>query len=304
MGEQVVHQLDSSNLKRIFQIRSLYTSKKFLTVSDATLSAAELIGQLKSEASSNYSGGVEEVLSFVTDPKQLPRPALVIDCTSSQAFADAYPRILSSKGPIHLVTPNKKAFSGLASLHQSIEETSRDTRNLVFKEATVGAGLPIISTLRELVVTGDEVLKIEGVFSGTMSYLFNQFSQPGQRTTARFSEVVADAKANGYTEPHPGDDLNGSDVARKLCILARNLGSTSSLHLPNGFQSVPTQSLVPDQLAQVVDPIEFMGRLPEFDDQFEKLKNDAFEAGCVLRFVGIVDLTSKKGGEVKAGLER
>ncbi|KAG0143514.1 hypothetical protein CROQUDRAFT_661136 [Cronartium quercuum f. sp. fusiforme G11] len=304
VGEQVVHQLDLPNLKRIFRIRTLYTSKKKLVVSEDVYTASELISRLKSDQSNEVLGGVEDIVEYVSNSKKLPRPALVIDCTSNQTFADAYPRILSSPGPIHLVTPNKKAFSGPASLNKAIDDACRGTPNLVYKEATVGAGLPIISTLRELVVTGDEILKIEGIFSGTMSYLFNQFSQPGKRTTTRFSEVVAGAKANGYTEPHPGDDLNGSDVARKLCILARNLGSSTTLSLPDGFQSVPTQSLVPSQLVGVDDPTDFMKRLPEFDEQFEKLKNEAFEDGCVLRFVGIVDLTGKAEGEVKAGLEK
>lgn len=304
VGEQVVRQLDLPHLKRVFKIRSLYTSKRRLLVSEETYTASDLISRLKSDSANQFAGGVKDIVAYVSNPQELPRPAIVIDCTSNQAFADAYPQILSSTGPIHLVTPNKKAFSGPASLQKSIDDVCNKTHNLVFKEATVGAGLPIISTLRELVVTGDEIMKIEGVFSGTMSYLFNQFSQPGKHTTTRFSEVVAGAKAKGYTEPHPGDDLNGSDVARKLCILARSLGSSTELTLPDGFQSVPTQSLVPKELSEVEDPNEFMRRLPEFDDQFQKLKDDAFQEGCVLRFVGIVDLTGEGKGEVKAGLEK
>ncbi|KAH9823484.1 homoserine dehydrogenase-domain-containing protein [Melampsora americana] len=304
VGERVVHQLDSKHLRKIFKINSLYTSKKSIIVSDDNISytATSLINELKSNSSNQFKDGLKGILDYVLDPIKLPRPAIVVDCTSNQDLANAYPTILSSVSPIHLVTPNKKAFSGPEELNKSIDQASNEKHNLVFKESTVGAGLPIISTLRELVVTGDEILKVEGVFSGTMSYLFNRFSQPNIPTTTKFSEVVAEAKANGYTEPHPGDDLNGSDVARKLCILARNLSNPISL--PNGFQSVPTQSLIPTQLSTVEDPIEFMKELPKFDDEFEKLKDQAFQEGCVLRFVGIINLTSKSTVEVKAGLEK
>ncbi|EGG11842.1 uncharacterized protein MELLADRAFT_41627, partial [Melampsora larici-populina 98AG31] len=304
VGERVVHQLDTQNLRKIFQINSLYTSKKCIKVSkdDTNYTSTSLINELKSTSASTNQDGLKGILEYILDPICLPRPAIVIDCTSNQDLANLYPEILASSSPIHLVTPNKKAFSGLESLNQAIDQVSNKTHNLVFKESTVGAGLPIMSTLRELVVTGDEVLKIEGVFSGTMSYLFNQFSQPNIRTGTKFSEVVAEAKSKGYTEPHPADDLNGSDVARKLCILARNLSTPVSL--PEGYQSVPTQSLVPNQLSTVQDPFEFMNRLPNFDDEFERLKDQAFQEGCVLRFVGIIDLTSNPNGELKAGLEK
>ena len=97
------------------------------------------------------------------------------------------------------------------------EAKESDTRPLVYQESTVGAGLPVISTLKDLVATGDRIHKIEGVLSGTMSYIFNEFS-PASGSTTKFSEIVSVARQNGYTEPHPGDDLSGSDVARKLTI--------------------------------------------------------------------------------------
>jgi len=89
------------------------------------------------------------------------------------------------------------------------------SRPHTFKQGTVGAGLPVIGTLKHLVETGDKVEKVEGVFSGTLSYIFNSFG-----AGRPFSEVVADAKANGYTEPDPRDDLNGTDVARKVCLIS------------------------------------------------------------------------------------
>lgn len=304
VGEQVVHQLMSASLRSSFRISSLHTSRRHLGISgdSASLSASELIHRLKKDESESrtYSGGIEEVVSYLADPSKLPRPLLVVDCTSSQPLADAYPRILASH-QTHLVTPNKKAFSGSDELNSAIERAIKASNNLVFNEATVGAGLPIISTLRELVMTGDELTKIEGIFSGTMSYIFNQFSQTTPTSTS-FSQVVSIAKEKGYTEPNPADDLNGSDVARKLSILARNV--SAPLSLPQGFQSVPTQSLIPEPLIQVDDPAKFMAMLPQFDSEFDKLRAAAFAEGCVLRYVGIIDLTTSGQPHVKAGLEK
>ncbi|KAA1122298.1 hypothetical protein PGTUg99_036387 [Puccinia graminis f. sp. tritici] len=305
VGEQVVHQLMSSRLRSSFQICSLHTSRRHLEVASSSSgdqTASELIDELKKEQSGSkaYSGGVEEVVSYLADPSKLPRPLLVVDCTSSQPFADAYPRILASH-QTHLVTPNKKAFSGTDQLYSEIEKTVQENGNMVFKEATVGAGLPIISTLRELVVTGDQLTKVEGIFSGTMSYIFNQFSQTTPTSTS-FSEVVSVAKQLGYTEPNPADDLNGSDVARKLSILARNLSSPISL--PLGFESVPTRTLIPEPLAEVNDPVEFMSTLPQFDAQYGRFRDEAFTKGEVMRYVGIIDLTDPSKPIVKAGLER
>ncbi|MBW0480934.1 hypothetical protein O181_020649 [Austropuccinia psidii MF-1] len=308
VGERVVHQLMLPQLRSVFRIKSLHTSRRHLELPDdySAASASDLICCLKGTdgGSVDYSGGVSDVVSYLMDPAKLPRPAIVVDCTSSQPFADAYPTILKNQS-IHLVTPNKKAFSGAEELYSAIDSLERLSPNFVFKEATVGAGLPVISTLRELVITGDKIKKIEGVFSGTMSYIFNQFSK-AQLSSVNFSEVVAIAKSKGYTEPNPADDLSGSDVARKLCILARNVTpwETNTLRLPCGFQSVPTQSLVPEQLMDVKTPEEFMTLLPQFDSQFDKLRADAYAEGCVLRYVGIIDMTATDGACLKAGLEK
>lgn len=124
-------------------------------------------------------------------------PKLFIDCTSSQAVADLYPTLL--KSGISVVTPNKKAFSASQSLFSAIQ-AAKSKKALVYQESTVGAGLPIISTLNDLVATGDKVVKIEGVLSGTLSYIFNEFSKPVKGAKApSFSSVVSVAKEQGYT---------------------------------------------------------------------------------------------------------
>ncbi|EDQ98293.1 uncharacterized protein LACBIDRAFT_242236, partial [Laccaria bicolor S238N-H82] len=207
---------------------------------------------------------------------------------------------------INVVTPNKKAYSGDVQLWKDIlEASSSQGGGRYLNEATVGAGLPVISTLKELLGTGDKIIKIEGVFSGTMSYIFNEFST-GREGGPAFSAVVGVAREKGYTEPHPADDLNGFDVARKLTILSRIISSfptSSPSTLPplQSFKSVKTASLIPPELEGIPTGDEFLARLPAHDAQFAKLREEASKEGKVLRFVGVVDV---KGGEVRAGLEK
>lgn len=219
--------------------------------------------------------------------------AIIVDNTSSQDVADAYPLFLSHG--INIVTPNKKAFSGSYNLWRDIFSASAQAGARVFHESSVGAGLPVISTLKDLVETGDEVTKIEGVFSGTMSFLFNSFA-PTSGCGGKWSAEVKKAKALGYTEPDPRDDLNGLDVARKLTILARLAGL--EVESPTSF---PVQSLIPKELESVATGDEFLEKLPAFDSQMEETKAEAEREGKVVRFVGSVDVVAK---QVKVGLEK
>ncbi|MET0656288.1 MAG: bifunctional aspartate kinase/homoserine dehydrogenase I, partial [Pseudoxanthomonas sp.] len=138
-------------------------------------------------------------------------------------------------------------------------------------------GLPVISTLRDLVDTGDAVLSVEGIFSGTLAWLFNRFDG-----SVPFSRLVAEARALGYTEPDPRDDLSGTDVARKLVILAREAGRSMAL------DDVAVESLVPAGLREAsVD--DFMSRLGEVDVLFAGKLEKAKAAGQVLRYVARLD---------------
>ncbi|KAF9485105.1 aspartate kinase homoserine dehydrogenase [Pholiota conissans] len=227
----------------------------------------------------------------------------LVDNTSSDEVASLYPVWL--KEGINVVTPNKKAFSGDAELFAKILSASQESGAKFLNEATVGAGLPVIAPLKELLATGDKIIKIEGVFSGTMSYIFNNFSN-GKPDGPSFSSVVSVAKEKGYTEPHPADDLNGFDVARKLTILSRLISSVpskipSTLPTLQSFASVQTASLIPAALEGIPTGEEFLKRLPEFDAEFDKLRVEASKENKVLRFVGVVDVA---GGQVRAGLEK
>jgi aspartokinase/homoserine dehydrogenase 1 len=210
--------------------------------------------------------------------------AVIIDATASEEMPAHYEGWLA-RG-LHVITPNKKANSGPAARYRRLREAARRHGRYFLYETNVGAGLPIIHTLRDLVETGDEVRRVEGVFSGTLSFIFNSLSEGRS-----FSEVVRDAHARGLTEPDPRDDLSGTDVARKLIILARELGHEIEL------EDVSVESLVPEEL-RAASAEEFMGGLARHDAAMAELLRGARERGEVLRYVGTID----ESGRASAGL--
>ncbi|HLZ97093.1 MAG TPA: bifunctional aspartate kinase/homoserine dehydrogenase I [Steroidobacteraceae bacterium] len=204
---------------------------------------------------------------------------VIIDCTASADVAQQY-RAWLARG-IHVVTPNKKANSGPWPYYQALQEARRGAGTHYLYEATVGAGLPVIQTLRDLRETGDDITSIEGIFSGTLAYLFNVFDGGDS-----FSSIVRAAKLKGYTEPDPRDDLSGMDVARKLIILGREMGLSLEM------SDVEVRGLVPNSLQEVgVD--EFMERLSEFDDSMAETLAGAKKRRRVLRYVGRIDAAGK-----------
>ncbi|RKK91324.1 Homoserine dehydrogenase [Fusarium oxysporum] len=237
-------------------------------------------------------GPLPSISQTVEYLSRAPGKAIVVDNTSSQQIAEAYPQFL--RHGFSVVTPNKKGFSGSWSLWQEIFDAEGTDGSMVYHECSVGAALPIIGPLKRLVETGDEITRVEGVFSGTMSYLFNNFA-PTQGSGGKWSDEVKKAKELGYTEPDPRDDLNGLDVARKVTIVARLAGL--AIESPTSF---PVQSLIPKELEGVTSGEEFLQRLSEFDSQMEEHKATAAKDGKVVRFVGHVDVASK---QAKVGLE-
>ena len=162
--------------------------------------------------------------SFVLAMKEMNLPnSVFVDNTSNKEIAKYYEQILSSS--ISIVTPNKVANSGSFKEYENLKKASLASGSQFLYETNVGAGLPVINTLQNLINSGDEILKIEGVLSGSLSFIFNSYDG-----TSSFKDVVLQAKENGYTEPDPRDDLNGMDVARKILILARDAG-LSLIHI-------------------------------------------------------------------------
>jgi aspartokinase/homoserine dehydrogenase 1 len=209
---------------------------------------------------------------------------VIIDCSADESVAKHYRDWLAAG--IHVVTPNKKANSAAMAYYDSLREARRIGASHYLYEGTVGAGLPVIQTLRDLRETGDVIDSIEGIFSGTLAYLFNVYDG-----SVPFSDIVRDAKQRGYTEPDPRDDLSGTDVARKLIILAREMG------LRLEMSDVKVASLVPRDLAGgSID--DFLNGLTKYDSAMQGRYEAAKKAGKVLRFVGRI--TSR--GEATVGV--
>jgi aspartokinase/homoserine dehydrogenase 1 len=199
----------------------------------------------------------------------------IIDCTSSEYIASKYVNWLESG--VHIITPNKKAGTAEYSEYEKLFETCLKTGRRFFYETTVGAGLPVIGTLKDLVQTGDDVKTIEGVVSGTLAWLFNNYDG-----LVPFSELVMNAKNMGYTEPDPRDDLSGMDVARKTVILARELGYKVEV------RDLDIESLVPENLAKL--PIdEFLKNLTQLDEDMKNRFLKAKKENKRLCYVGKVD---------------
>jgi bifunctional aspartokinase / homoserine dehydrogenase 1 len=255
------------------RLRGVLTSKQML-LADTSVPMARWREALD-------TGGPADLPRFVghVDAVHLPH-AVIVDCTASAAIARHYPEWLAAG--IHVVTPNKQAGSADIAFYRTLAEARRAGGSHYLYEATVGAGLPIIQTVRDLRETGDRIQTIEGVLSGTLSYLFNVWD--GEQP---FSALVRDAKAQGFTEPDPRDDLSGTDVARKLIILAREMGLDLEL------ADVELEGLVPESLRSATAE-EFLARVPEADAAMRERFEAARARGKVLRYVGRLDADSRR----------
>jgi aspartokinase/homoserine dehydrogenase 1 len=234
---------------------------------------------LESKDSVDASGMVESfaVNGFVARMKALNLPnACFCDCTANDAVASVYASVLESAIPI--VTPNKRANSGDYAYYKKITDYSRDRGIPYLYEVTVCAGLPIISTLRDLHLAGDKVTRIEAVLSGTLSYIFNNFdgSKP-------FSALVREGKAKGYTEPDPRDDLNAKDAARKALILSRECGEKLE------FSAIDIEPILPERCLKAPDTDAFFTELEKCDADFEKRRAAAAKKGAALRYVAVIE---------------
>ena len=245
----------------------------------AGLDPKEAVGEL----AAGEEGGLDLLIERLT-AANVERPILV-DATASDEVAQRTPELL--RAGVAVVTPNKSALSGAAELYDSCRRAARAGQAPFLYETTVGAGLGILPTLRDARRTGDEIRRVDGVFSGTLAFVMNAL-----REGTPFSEAVREARRLGYTEPDPRADLSGTDVARKLVILAREAGRPASL------DRVPAESLIPPAYAEL-PAAEFLRRLPELDAAWKARVEEAAAEGAELQYVACFD-----EGRLSAGVER
>lgn len=223
---------------------------------------------------------------FVRLMEELNLPNCVfVDNTASQVLPDYYERIFSAN--ISIVTCNKIANSGSYQQYFRLKTAARKYGVDFLYETNVGAGLPIVRVLQDLLLSGDRILKIEAILSGTISYLFNNYNN--SRT---FYEVVRQAHDLGYTEPDPRDDLNGTDFIRKMLILGRDAG------YPIEADEVSMVSIMPKACLEASTVDAFYQQLALSESHFESMKNEAEAAGKVLRYIGKLE-----EGKVNISLE-
>ena len=257
-----------SKYKVDFSIRGIMNSKKMM-LSNESISLNDWRDSLNnSDTLSNIEVFMDHMISDdVTH-------AVIIDCTANTHIANQYIKMVE-KG-IHIITPNKHANSGDIHYYKELKSICSRKNCQYLYEATVCAGLPVINTLQDLIKTGDEVIAIEGIVSGTFSYIFNEMAKG-----RIFSDVVLDAKRRGFTEPDPREDLSGQDVARKLICLAREIGRDIS------FQDIQVHSLVPDHLKSC-SLNEFLERISECNESMGKLIEKANLKNEKICYVGSI----------------
>ncbi|HTY57386.1 MAG TPA: bifunctional aspartate kinase/homoserine dehydrogenase I, partial [Bacteroidota bacterium] len=208
-------------------------------------------------------GTAMNLAAFVRRMRGMNLPnSVFVDCTASDALVAHYREVLESS--ISIVTPNKKANAGRFALYDRLHRTALRHNVRFLYETNVGAGLPIINTINDLIAGGDRILRIDGVLSGTLSYLFNTFT--GGRS---FADVVGEARRKGYTEPDPRDDLNGADVGRKLLILARESGH------PLEMKDIRVRALIPAGMRRGGSVEAFMKKLPALDAMYAGKREEA-----------------------------
>lgn len=235
-----------------------------------------------------FPSKMESILDYVK--KQEYENLIAIDATASDSFVENYERLVEEG--FHIIAANKVANTLSSEFYSTFRETLKRHKKYFLYETNVGAGLPIIETLQSLYRSGEKVSKVRGVFSGSMSYIFNTFSSEDRK----FSEVLTEAREKGFTEPDPRVDLSGKDVGRKLLILARELS------LRKEFSEINIQDLVPKHLNGGSSLTKFLQNQEDLDGDFSNIREN-LEEDEVIRHVGELDVAAQTL-EVKLVLEK
>lgn len=271
VGGTLINQVIAAH-DNILQRKNISLRIVAIANSQKILTAAKGIGKGWEEAFEHEAVPYNfDTLQAFVDKNHLEN-LIAVDVTASKTFVDNYIPLV--KSGYDLVSANKIANTISFSFYQELRKTLKQYQKTYLYETNVGAGLPLIDTIRLLHHSGENITRIKGIFSGTLSYLFNTFSAEDKP----FSEVLQHAINSGYTEPDPREDLCGNDVGRKLLILARELD------LGNEFTDVKIQNLIPEHLREG-SVEDFLQRLDEFNAPYQQIK-EAQEPDHVLRYVG------------------
>jgi aspartokinase/homoserine dehydrogenase 1 len=285
VGSELVNLINSNqDLYHRIRLHGIINTKKML-IGEKEIS----INTLRKELMEN--GEIADLNGFVDRIKAINyNNSVFVDCTASDETAEIYDDILN-KG-INIVAANKRATTKSYPYYLRLKESAVKNKVKFLYETNVAAALPVISTMNDLKRAGDKIIKIEGVLSGTLSFLFNNISP-----SKKFSRVLKEAKEKGYTEPDVRDDLKGTDSARKILVLIREAGFKLEL------TDIKVENLVPPEYRKIVSSEEFMKRLPELDDHFDKILNQALSKKCRLRYIasfndGIAEVKLKEVDEM------
>ncbi|MFK8301382.1 bifunctional aspartate kinase/homoserine dehydrogenase I [Capnocytophaga stomatis] len=266
-------------VKQIFEAQEAILSRKNISLRIvAVANSAKCLFSSKGITTNEYQNfetlsqpyQLEDIINFAK--KHHLENLIAVDATASKTFVENYIPLIENG--FDLVSANKIANTVSYDFYQKLRRVLKENQKQYLYETNVGAGLPLIDTIKLLHLSGENITRIKGIFSGTLSYLFNTFSDSDKP----FSEVLRTAIDSGYTEPDPREDLCGNDVGRKLLILARELD------LENEFDQIAIQNLIPEHLREGKVE-EFLSRLNEFDSEYQRIK-EGQEPNHVLRYVG------------------
>ena len=275
VGEELLDQIKKNKhrLKREMNVdlmvRGVMNSKLMLLHDKAT----EINDWKKSFKLNSVPRNMVDFITHIANP-EIPH-AVIVDCTSSAEIANQYRKILENG--CHIVTPNKKANSSPLVEYKKLKNSVTACNRHYLYETTVCAGLPVIKTIQDLIATGDTIKRIEGIVSGTLSFIFNHCAQG-----VSFAQSVVKAYELGYTEPDPREDLNGLDVARKFVCLARELGYELSL------SDIKLLDLVPQELKDE-STANFLKKIYLYQQPIENKIKKLLAKNAAIAYVGVIE---------------
>jgi aspartokinase/homoserine dehydrogenase 1 len=294
--DQIKKQADylQKHLRLKVNIVGIANSKKQL-INTAGIDASHWMDQLSAASSGNtHAGTIQDFVNAILD-HNLPN-SIFVDITANATVADTYAQLLSHS--VSVVACNKIACSSAYAHYAKLKALASKHHAAFLFETNVGASLPVISTLNDLIQSGDQVHKIEAVLSGTLNFVFNNYE--GRKDGKSFAQVVKQAQDEGYTEPDPRLDLGGTDVMRKILILAREAGH------PLEMESIKNESFLPASCfnGSVAD---FYTELEKQEPHFKQLYDAAAAAACKLKFIAKFESHAKEKGNgmatAKVGLQ-